>query len=185
MAIQGGIKDLVSLGSVNISSSTADVTFDGIFTDEFAAYKVYIDNAIPVTAGVRPRIFWRKSGSDTLGSAVHYRARSLYGVGDTVADLYNPTNTTGFNSFDFNMGNDADDIQFWDITMYPKAAQQANIFAEIAFKDAADGRYFGHYVSFVATGDATIPGDVIDGFRFVYATGAIATMRMQVYWKRI
>tara|TARA_Y100001938_G_C8054126_1_gene413503 strand:+ start:195 stop:1010 length:816 start_codon:yes stop_codon:yes gene_type:complete len=92
-----GSSDFVLLSSSDISSSTALVEFDGLFSSTYKNYKVIISGLLPVDNGVRLNAQMKESGSYVTSGAYTYLigADIVYNTTDgSTTNLEKATNGT-------------------------------------------------------------------------------------------
>tara|TARA_R100000655_G_scaffold109707_1_gene165058 strand:- start:231 stop:836 length:606 start_codon:yes stop_codon:yes gene_type:complete len=77
---------LVKLSTITASSSTS-ISFDGLFTSDYKNYIVYLNNILPATDNVQPRVRYRQSNADMTATQYGVANVGIYrqdGTGDAV-----------------------------------------------------------------------------------------------------
>lgn len=115
-----GGKDFELLATTDITSSTAEVEFDGLFSSTYKNYKIIISGLLPVTSGVRFQAQLKESGSYITSGAYSFiiGADIVYNTTSTGA-----ANNEGQTNYDrmrltSEMTNTTSEHNALDITMY-------------------------------------------------------------------
>lgn len=171
----GGGGDCVLLDSATASSSAA-LTFDGVFTSSYDAYRIDLIDIAPATDSVTLLFRWRDAGSDVTGTA-HYTGFNYTTpiLASSQGTLY-VNSTSGHPCPHTDLGNAAGETTTLTVWALPRSTVRKAI--------TFSGYYYNYLGSMIGVpgGMSTLANTTaMSGFKLLYNSGNIASGKVRVY----
>jgi len=170
----GGSSGAMVLLASATASSSADVTFDNVFTADYDVYQIVICDIAPATDNVQPRWTLRASGAD-MTDTYRWGSYSTNAAAAGSLALGNQNSTVGWSYNTNNLGNAANESINGVMHVWPRSASWKRFtFLVNAETTATAG-------SWITGGGRMESTTAADGIKLTFSTGNVASGKIYIY----
>jgi hypothetical protein len=170
----GGSSGAMVLLASATASSSADVTFNSVFTADYDVYQIVICDIAPATDNVQPRWTFRASGAD-MTDTYRWGSYSTNAAAAGSLALGNQNSTVGWSYNTNNLGNAANESINGVMHVWPRSASWKRFtFLVNAETTATAG-------SWITGGGRMESTTAADGIKLTFSTGNVASGKIYIY----